>query len=790
MPTMRRTSALLLAVSLLASSVALPAPTVFAGPTPPRIAIVYSDVAHDAVMPPFSAGATEPIQLNRGAIDLFTDRLAPVESFLQSEFGTATVTRIGDAELASAAALKPYDVVVLVRQLAATGAQRQALQEYVASGGSLVCSFGTGRWDYDPARTSQPYYPLVFLAGSSLLEWGELSETMQVGFVNDPKMIAGFHVAGHPSGAGHQILVDSAAQAGVPSIDMTASISDCPELVRTFSAAGTIPLLMYDQATTEQDGVRNAVSGSLAAWISNYYMGRVVYFGFQLHDLIRGGDYGSPETKLQARRLLANSVRWAMRDESYGRVYKGPVMTASGGMSSGKLRVSGRVANGGSVQIDGSMMVRVLDPRGRVVYENGVKRSSMTLAPGGSCSLDWLVPVGTKPAKGRWTAVVYYTYWDRFRGGAGVASRVAWFSSNGKTLTYAASPAQGLIAGALPPGGPSFAGADRYEVAAAAAAAGWPSGLTAPTYGIILATGTRPAEALAAAPFAGKIGAPLLLTKPDRLSPATAGAITRLSKGKPSVNIYIVGTTKSVSNAVGTQAVAAARRAGVRGAVRIHRIAGTDDAGTAAALAGAVGVPTSGPFAHTAFIVNAATYADGLSLGPIAARHKVPVLFVTYGGVPAVTQAALARLGVKHCVIFGGPGSVTPTVEDWLEGAGRRVPGQPDNAAGPDTRLWGATRYDVSEKAIRYAGDYAQMDVSGIGIANGEKWPDALSAGPMLGRTARPILLMSGTDGNNTPMAMQYLMDRRGSACSVTFFGGWASMTDFVRGQVGFMLAR
>jgi hypothetical protein len=357
-------------------------------------------------------------------------------------------------------------VVVLVRQLAATGAQRQALQEYVASGGSLVCSFGTGRWDYDPARTSQPYYPLVFLAGSSLLEWGELSETMQVGFVNDPKMIAGFHVAGHPSGAGHQILVDSAAQAGVPSIDMTASISDCPELVRTFSAAGTIPLLMYDQATTEQDGVRNAVSGSLAAWISNYYMGRVVYFGFQLHDLIRGGDYGSPETKLQARRLLANSVRWAMRDESYGRVYKGPVMTASGGMSSGKLRVSGRVANGGSVQIDGSMMVRVLDPRGRVVYENGVKRSSMTLAPGGSCSLDWLVPVGTKPAKGRWTAVVYYTYWDRFRGGAGVASRVAWFSSNGKTLTYAASPAQGLIAGALPPGGPSFAGADRYEVAA------------------------------------------------------------------------------------------------------------------------------------------------------------------------------------------------------------------------------------------------------------------------------------------------------------------------------------
>ncbi|HEX9093628.1 MAG TPA: hypothetical protein VF902_06550, partial [Coriobacteriia bacterium] len=233
MPIMRRIAALLvLAISL--GSVVVPAPVAVAVPATPRIAIVWSDVSHEATMPPISADQTQPIPLNSPpGIDLYADRLPAVEALLQSEFGTATVARIGDAELENAAALKSYDAVVLVRQVAATAAMREALREYVTGGGSLVCSFGTGRWDYGAARTSQPYYPLVYLTGNSLFEWGELSETMQVGFVNDPTMIAGFHVKTHPTGAAHPIVTRAAAEAGVASIDMTAGISDCPELVRT-----------------------------------------------------------------------------------------------------------------------------------------------------------------------------------------------------------------------------------------------------------------------------------------------------------------------------------------------------------------------------------------------------------------------------------------------------------------------------------------------------------------------------------------------------------------------------
>lgn len=787
----RRAAALFTLVVLLVSLVpVLPASagaTVPAAAAAPRIALAYSDVAHDTTMPPIAADATTPIPLNRPpGIDLYEHRLPAVETLLQSEFGTATVTRIGDRELEDASALKAFDVVVLVRQVSATGAMRQALREYVTGGGSLVCSFGTGRWDYGAQRTSQPYYPLVYLTGHSLLEWGELSETMQVGFVNDPTMIAGFHVKTHPGGASHPIVTQASAESGLASIDMTAGVSDCPELVRTFAAAGITPLLMYDEATTRlPDGTRNAVSGSLAAWASSYYLGRVVYFGFQIHDLVRGGDYASPDSQRQASRLLAEAVRWGLQDETYGPVFKGPAVSTTGGMAAaGRLRIRGKATNWGTVQLDGSMMGKLFDPRGRLVYENGVKKAWMVLAPGGdSCTLDWIVPVGAAPAKGRWTAVVYYTYWDRFRGGACFTYRIAYFTSDGKNLKYAGSPAQAPPSGALAPAGPSMAGPDRFAVAANAATTTWRSGSAA----VVLATGLRPADALAAAPLAGKLDAPLLLARPDKLPPATAAAIRSISSRRATFDIWVVGSAKAVSNAVAAQAVAAARSAGAR-SVRLHRLAGGDDPATAAAVAGAVGAPAAGPFARTAFVVNAATYADGMSLGPIAAKHKVPVVFVTYGGVPASTQAALARLGVKHCVIFGGPGSVTPAAEDWLEARGYRVGGQADNAPGPDTRLWGATRYDVSAQTIRYAGPYAGMDMSGIGIASGEKWPDALSAGPSLGRSASPVLLVNGLDGNLTPVAMQYLMDRRGSAPRVTFFGGPATVTDFVRGQVGFVL--
>lgn len=772
-----------IALVVPASALALPAAASSAAATSaPRIAVVWSQVSYEAMMPPFSGGML-PIPLGG---PLYSSRVKGVQALLETEWGAGAVTRIGDNELSSLAALEQFDVVVLTRQVAATRAMRATMRDYVARGGSLVCSFGTGRWDFDPART-QPYYPTLFLDNSNAWEWGELSELFQVGFVNDPPMIAGFHVETHPTGRAHPIVTRAAAESGVPSLDMTAGVSDCCELVRTLPPGASVtPLVMYDHATLrDPDGTRHAVSGSLAGWVSDYHLGRVVYFGFQLHDLIRGGSYASAASERQAERLMINAVRWAAEDRTYGPVVKSPALTVTGVMAAGKFKVTAGIRNGGSAQLNGRVTLALYDPGG--AYRGGsTLHSRSTIWPGSTFTPSWTM--GPALRKGRWKARLTFTYYDYFRGGDASVVRDAIFSCDGKVMRYAGASGQYPTTGALPQAGPSVEGLDRYEVAASVAATGWAD--LGPHRSVVLATGLAPADALAASSLAGLLDAPLLLTPPRGLPSAVGAQIARLASGEPSFTITIVGPEPAVGPAPVQSAVAAARSAGVTGTVTVRRVAGADAAGTAAAVAALVRTPELGPFSRTVFVVNASAYADALSVAPIAARHKVPILYVSRDRVPAATVSALASLGVRHAIIAGGPGSVSPGVEAWLESAGYRVAGQPDNAPGPDTRLWGATRYDVSAQAVRWAVEYAGMDRGALGVASGLKWPDSLAAGPLLAKRNQPMLLVHGADINYSPPAAQALAWRRDDPPTFTFFGGPATLSPFARGQAGAFAGR
>jgi putative cell wall-binding protein len=782
----RRRIALVLAWACIALAVparALAQPASAAATSAPRIAVVWSQISYEATMPPISAGATLPIPLGG---PLYSSRVKSAQALIESEWGAEAVTRIGDGELADLAALEQFDVVVLARQVATTRAMRATMRDYVARGGSLVCSFGTGRWDFDPART-RPYYPTLFLGNSNAWEWGELSELLQVGFVNDPPMIAGFHVETHPTGRAHPIVTRAAAEAGVPSLDMTAGVSDCCELVRTLPPGPSVtPLVMYDHATLRNpDGSRRAVSGSLAGWVSDYHLGRIVYFGFQLHDLARGGAYASAGSQRQAERLMINAVRWAIEDRTYGPVVKSASLTVTGVMSGGKLKVTGGIRNGGSAQLNGRVTLALYDPAG--AYRGGsTLRNGTTIWPRSTFSPTWTM--GPTLRKGRWRARLTFTYYDYFRGGDAQVVREAIFSCDGKVLRYAGASGQYPTTGARPQPGPGLGGLDRYEVASSVSATGWADLGSQRT--ILLATGLAPADALAASPLAGHLDAPLLLTPPRGLPASVGREIARLAAGEPSCTITIVGPESAVGPAPVAAAVAAARSAGVTGTVTVRRVAGADAAGTAAAVATLVRAPALGLFSRTVFVVNASAYADALSIAPIAARHRVPILYVGRDRVPAATQSALASLGVRHAVVVGGPGSVSPGVETWLESAGYRVAGHPDNAPGPDTRLWGATRYDVSAQAVRWAVEYAEMDQGALGVASGQKWPDALAAGPLLAKRDQPMLLVHGADVNYSPPTAQALAWRRDDPPTFTFFGGPATLSLFARGQAGALAGR
>ena len=84
-----------------------------------------------------------------------------------------------------------------------------------------------------------------------------------------------------------------------------------------------------------------------------------------------------------------------------------------------------------------------------------------------------------------------------------------------------------------------LAGSDRYDTAAQVAAAGYPGG----TSTAFLALGTRFADALAAAPAAGRVGAPLLLTRVDCVPAVTRRAVIALGAER----VVVLGSTGAVS---------------------------------------------------------------------------------------------------------------------------------------------------------------------------------------------------------------------------------------------------
>jgi putative cell wall-binding protein len=87
-----------------------------------------------------------------------------------------------------------------------------------------------------------------------------------------------------------------------------------------------------------------------------------------------------------------------------------------------------------------------------------------------------------------------------------------------------------------------LAGADRYATAAAISDS-YPADGPSTVY---LATGTTFPDGLAAAPVAGRGGAPLLLTSPTSLPPVVADALRRLNPSR----VVVLGSSGAVGDAV------------------------------------------------------------------------------------------------------------------------------------------------------------------------------------------------------------------------------------------------
>jgi ABC-2 type transport system ATP-binding protein len=232
---------------------------------------------------------------------------------------------------------------------------------------------------------------------------------------------------------------------------------------------------------------------------------------------------------------------------------------------------------------------------------------------------------------------------------------------------------------------------------------------------VVLATARDYPDALAGAPLASALGAPLLLTGPDGLADQARREVLRLG----ATQAVLLGGEAVLGRAVADDLAALG--------LTVRRVAGADRFATAAAIAAEL--PST-----TAYVVEgidddpARGWPDAVSAAAPAAATGAPVLLTATDALPPATLDALAAGGVTDVVVVGGEAAVSGDVEGALADAGYAV-----------TRLAGQDRYATSA-AVAGQDRSARVVVA----ATGRDWPDALAAASAAAAWDAILVLVDG----------------------------------------------
>lgn len=299
-----------------------------------------------------------------------------------------------------------------------------------------------------------------------------------------------------------------------------------------------------------------------------------------------------------------------------------------------------------------------------------------------------------------------------------------------------------------------LAGTTRIETAVAVSRASHPDGADV----VLLARADDFPDALAGAPLASALDAPILLSGSDALSPPAADEIRRLGARR----VVLLGGTAALSAAVESDL----RSAGID---RIERVAGPTRYHTAAAIAQQV----TGGHSTAAYVVpgRGSTPDTGwhaaLSVAPLAAAQGRPLLLVDPGGVPDVTRDALRDLGVEDLTVVGGSEELAdPTVEAL-------------RALTTVERIGGADAYATSA-AVADLGERSGLRPARLWVANGVTWPDALVSGPAVARSGGLLVLVDRQDLSRSPATQDWIADHRGAVTELKVLGGDAAVAPTV----------
>ncbi|MCA0987096.1 cell wall-binding repeat-containing protein [Guptibacillus algicola] len=244
-------------------------------------------------------------------------------------------------------------------------------------------------------------------------------------------------------------------------------------------------------------------------------------------------------------------------------------------------------------------------------------------------------------------------------------------------------------------------GKDRYHTAAKIAIRSHGS---YSSENVVLATGSDFPDALAAAPLAFSMDAPILLTGKNSLPEYTQTAMDLLDTS----HVTIVGGTGVISKEV-------ERYLEEELGFEVDRISGKDRYETAAKIANEL------PFATgTAVVADGTNFPDALSMAPVAAQNMMPILLTQKDSIPSATRTALKNY--DSSIVVGGTGVISNAVFEKLPNA---------------ERISGKDRYGTS---VAIAEEF-DLDREFVNLATGRSFADALSGSVYAASMNEPMLL-------------------------------------------------
>ncbi len=287
-----------------------------------------------------------------------------------------------------------------------------------------------------------------------------------------------------------------------------------------------------------------------------------------------------------------------------------------------------------------------------------------------------------------------------------------------RQLTTSGQACYGSIASASP----RVAGANRVNTAISSSRANFTHASS-----IVIARADMYPDALAAAPLAGKVGGPILLSPTGGLTSALTAEVKRLG----ATTAYLIGDTTALSANVAAGLAAA-------GVTTTIRIGGATRYDTAALIAERVG-------GTAVYVARGDDWADAAAISALAAFERRPVLLTPATSLSSAAADALAELHATSATIVGGTAAVSAFAEATLRGDGVTT----SRLAGTDR--W-ATSATVASRAVTEG-------MSGPPwLASGANWPDAVSAGPAAAASKGVLLLVAPLSLAGSPASQAWLV--------------------------------